>query len=249
MQKNICLEVEYLGTNYFGFQFQGKKGKREITVQEVLEKAIQKLFKKKIRITYASRTDRGVHAKEQVVNFKVKSSIPVKNIKKALNALLPTDVRIKKVKTVCADFHSRFWAKSKIYRYSIINKPESTVFLSGFSWHVAKPIDISKMLSISKKIKGTKDFSIFAKDSNTYETCIRNLKAISIKRSKGFICIDLEASGFLWNMARNIVTFLVKVGGGDISLKEATQILNKTKTYFNKPAPAQGLCLIKVKYA
>ncbi|MCK9615315.1 MAG: tRNA pseudouridine(38-40) synthase TruA [Candidatus Omnitrophica bacterium] len=249
MQKNILLEIEYLGTNYYGFQLQNKAGEKEITVQEVLERAIRKLFKKKIRIAYASRTDRGVHAKGQVVNFKVDTVIPLKKIKNALNAFLPDDVRVKKIKIASDDFHSRFKAKSKIYRYIIFNKVEPTVFWLNFSWHIAKPLDVSKMLRISKRIKGLKDFSIFAKEAHTYETCIRHLKNISIKKSKGFIDIDLEASGFLRNMARNIVAFLVKVGCGNISQKEATQILSKNKPYSNKPAPAHGLYLIKVKYA
>jgi len=248
MKKNICLEIEYLGTNYFGFQLQDKPGKREITVQEVLEKAIKKLFKEKIRIAYASRTDRGVHAKGQVVNFKVDTVIPLRNIKDALNTFLPEDVRVKKVKIAPCDFHSRFKAKSKIYRYTILNKTEPTVFLSNFSWHIAKPLDISKMARISRKIKGLKDFSIFAKKANTYETCVRHLKNVSIKRSKGFVNIDLEASGFLRNMARNITAFLVKVGCGALSQKKAIEVLNKKTPYSNKPAPAQGLYLIKVKY-
>lgn len=248
MQKNIFLEVEYLGVNYYGFQLQDKAGKREITVQEVLEKAIHKLFKQKIRIAYASRTDRGVHAKGQVINFKVESNIPLKNIKSALNTFLPDDVRVKKVKIVKDDFHSRFKAKSKIYRYSILNKKEPTVFLSAFSWYVAKPLNVPKMIRISKKIKGVKDFSLFAKEPNTYETCVRDLKNISIKKANGFIYIDLEASGFLRNMARNIVSFIVKTGSADIGLKEAVEILDKKKKYVNSPAPAQGLCLIKVKY-
>ncbi len=249
MQKNICLKVEYLGTNYYGFQLQDKVGKREITVQEVIEKAIRKLFKQKIRIAYASRTDRGVHASGQVVNFKVDTNIPLKNIKNALNTFLPDDVSVKKVKIVQPDFHSRFCAKSKIYRYSILNKNEPTVFLSGFSWHIEKPLDISKMLHISKKLKGAKDFSLFAKEAGTYKTCIRDLKNISIKKSKDFLCVHIEASGFLRNMARNIVSFLVKVGSGELNLKEAGQILNKKKAYHNCPAPSRGLCLIKVKYA
>ena len=248
MYKNILLEVEYLGANYFGFQLQDKAGKKEITVQEVLERAIHKLFKQKIRIAYASRTDRGVHARGQVVNFKVESNIPLKNIKQALNAFLPADVRVKKVKIVADDFHARFKAKSKIYRYSILNKEEPTVFLSAFSWHIAKPLNIFKMMRVAKKLKGVKDFSLFAKEPDTYETCIRDLKSVSIEKSKGFVCIDIEASGFLRNMARNIVSFLVKVGSGSLSQKEAVQILSKNKPYTNKPAPAQGLCLVKVKY-
>jgi tRNA pseudouridine38-40 synthase len=178
MQKNIFLEVEYLGTNYYGFQLQDKPGKREITVQEVLERAIRKLFRKKIRIAYASRTDRGVHAKGQIVNFKVDTAIPLKNIKNALNTFLPEDVRVKKVKAVPGGFHARFWAKSKIYRYVILNKAEPTVFWSNFSWHIPQTLNISKMRHISKKLIEVKDFSLFAKGANSYETCIRDLKNI-----------------------------------------------------------------------
>lgn len=248
MQKNIFLEIEYIGTNYFGFQIQNKKGKREITVQSAVEKALARLFGQKIRITFAGRTDKGVHAKGQVVNFKVNTKIPLKSIKKALNAFLPSAIRVKKIKRVPWDYHSRFWAKSKIYRYIINNKKEPSVFWKDFSWHISDFLDIESMQRASRSLIGKKDFSLFAKGAREYRNCIRILKNISIKKRGGFIYIDIEADGFLRNMARNIVSFLVKIGRGKIAPEEIKPLLQGDIPYINKPAPAQGLYLYKVKY-
>jgi len=248
MESNIFLEVEYLGAPYFGFQIQDKKGKKEITVQAILEKALKRLFRKKIRAVYSSRTDRGVHAKAQAVNFKVNTKIPPSSIKRALNAFLPSDVRVKKAKKVPLDFHSRFWVKSKIYRYMIYRAKEPSVFWKDFSWHIKEPLDLERMKKISEKLIGRKDFSLFAKKAKVYKDCFREVKDISIRKKPGFIYIDIEADGFLRNMARNIVSFLVKAGLKGLSLKQAASILSKKAPYHNYPAPAQGLYLHKVKY-
>jgi len=247
MSKNIFLEIEYLGTNYFGFQIQNKK-KKEITVQEVLEKALKNLFRSDIRIIYSSRTDRGVHARAQAVNFKVLTKIPLLNIKTAINSLLPSDIRVKRVKEVSLDFHSRFSAKSKVYRYTILNKKELSVFWKDFCWHVKDDIDIDLMKKSSQKLIGNRDFSLFAKEAKIYKNCQRNLKKIEIKKRGSFIYIDIEAQGFLRNMARNIVSFLIRVGIKEISFKDISLILNKRMPYINRPAPASGLCLSRVKY-
>jgi len=248
MQKNIFLKIEYLGTHYFGFQLQDKTGKREISVQQVIEGALRRLFKQNIRITYSSRTDRGVHAHGQVINFKIDTTIPLKSIKNALNVFLPDDVRVKTARRVPLDFHARFWAKSKIYRYVILNKNEPTVFRQNLSWHIAKPIDCNAMRKIAEKIIGKKDFSLFAKEEKSYESCVREVKAIDVRKRGSLVYVDIEASGFLRNMARNIVSFLVLAGSKKISFEEALAVLSRKKQYHNKPAPACGLYLMKVKY-
>lgn len=248
MVKNIFLEVEYVGTNYFGFQVQDKKNTKEITVQSVLEDALKRLFNKKIRIIYSSRTDRGVHARGQAVNFKVVTNIPLVNIKNALNTFLPKDVRVKKVKEVSLDFHSRFSAKSKIYRYVILNRKEYSVFWADFAWHVDRILDIPLMRKVSKEIIGKKDFSLFAKFAHEYSNCQRTIKKITITRKSNFVCIDIEADGFLRNMARNIVSFLVGCGYGKINVNNVANILSRKIKYHNDPAPGAGLYLIKVKY-
>ncbi|MFH1901651.1 MAG: tRNA pseudouridine(38-40) synthase TruA [Candidatus Omnitrophota bacterium] len=249
MLKNIFCEVEYVGTDYFGFQVQNKKGKREITVQEVFETALERLFKEKIKIDYASRTDRGVHAKRQGVNFKVDTRIPLQNIERALNSFLPPDIRIKKIKGVPFDFHSRFWANSKIYRYVIFNRKNPSVFCQNFSWHIDKSLNLENAKRASKRLIGKYDFSLFAKEAKRYQSCIREIKDISFKKKNSFIYIDIEADGFLRHMARNIVSFLVKVAQEKISLKDIPLILERKISYTNKPAPARGLYLLKVKYA
>jgi len=235
MEKNILLEIEYLGTNYYGFQIQDKKASSEITVQAVLEEAIKKLFKKKIRVVASGRTDRGVHAKAQVVSFKIDIKIPLNNIKRALNTFLPSDIRVKKAKEMPLDFHARFSAKSKIYRYLIYNQQQPSVFWKDFSWYLAGPLNINLMQAAAKKIIGRRDFSAFAKEAKKYQHCIREVKDISIKKKGKFIQIDIEAEGFLRSMARNIVSFLVN------------SAYNKPLRT-NKPAPARGLYLYKVKY-
>jgi tRNA pseudouridine38-40 synthase len=213
-----------------------------------MEKALKRLFHTKIRIAYASRTDRGVHAYSQVVNFKADTKIPLKNIKSGLNAFLPSDVRVKSAKFVPLDFHARFWAKSKIYRYVILNRKEPTVFWEDFCWHIPMPLNINAMRRVSQKLLGKKDFSLFAKEAHTYQGTVRNIMHITIKKKNSFLYIEVEANGFLRNMVRNIVSFLAQAGRGKINLREALKILQKRLKYHNQPAPAQGLYLIKVKY-
>jgi len=242
------LEVEYVGTRYFGFQIQNKHSAREITVQEVIEKALKRLFNQNIRIDYTSRTDTGVHARAQGVSFAVDTKIPLPNIKRALNSFLPYDVKIKKIKAYPENWRVRYAVKSKIYRYAIYNAKEQSVFDYDFSWHIIAPLSVTAMKKAAIIVKGKKDFSLFAKDAKHYENPVRYVKAIKIFKKGAFIYIDIEANGFLRNMARNIVSFLELAGSGKMALKQVKDILLKKTPYANKPAPAKGLCLMKVYY-
>ena len=244
----IFLEVEYVGTRYFGFQIQNKHSAREITVQEVIEKALKRLFNQDIRIDYTSRTDTGVHARAQGVSFAVDTKIPLAGIKRALNSFLPYDVKIKIIKAYPENWRVRYAVKSKIYRYTICNAKEQSVFNHDFSWHVIAPLSVAAIKKAALLIKGKKDFSLFAKDAKHYENPVRHVKSIKITKKGAFIYIDIEANGFLRNMARNIVSFLELAGSGKIALKQAKNILLKKEPYANKPAPAKGLCLVKVYY-
>jgi tRNA pseudouridine38-40 synthase len=248
MVRNVFLEIEYIGTNYFGFQIQNKKDKREVTVQEAVEEALEKLFREKVKVTYASRTDRGVHANGQVINFKIDTSLSPKNIKNALNFFLPSDIRIKKIKYVPLDFHSRFSARSKVYVYLILNRREPSVFWRDFAWHKGSSLDVNSMEKVSKKLIGKRDFSIFAKGAKKYASCIREVKNISIKKRGVFLYIYIEANGFLRNMARNIASFLVSIGEGKINLNQCDKILRGKLPYTNRPLPPRGLYLLKVNY-
>lgn len=248
MQKNILLTLEYKGTNYFGFQLQNKTAVREITVQEAIETALEKLFRKKIRIIFSGRTDRGAHAHGQCLNFPLDTTIPLSGIKAALNNFLPADIRVKTVKFVPHDFHARFDAKSKIYRYIICNAKEQSVFERDFSWHVHGKLCLDKIRQAAKKIIGKKDFSVFAKEAKRYEHCIRKVKKICIKKRGHNIIIDIEADGFLRSMARNIVSLLVKAGQGKVSITDIRAIVLRQMPYHITSAPAHGLYLWKVNY-
>jgi tRNA pseudouridine38-40 synthase len=245
---NIFANVEYDGTNYFGFQIQNKKVKNEPTVQELIEKALHKLFKEKIRIAYGSRTDRGVHARAQGINFKVKTSIPQERMKVALNSFLPSDIRITKVKKVSNDFHSRFWTKSKIYRYIIDTSKTPGIFMRNYCWHIPQELDLKKMEKAAKLLVGKKDFGMFAKDRGSYHDCRRNITKVILKKRSKYLYIDIEGDGFLRNMARNMVAFMVKVAKNEISLKDAKLIISGKTPHINKPAPACGLYLFKTSY-
>lgn len=246
--QNIFLEIEYIGKAYFGFQIQEKKSSFVKTIQASLEESLCKLFKQKIRVTYAGRTDRGVHAKGQVVNFNIATRIPLASIRTALNTFLPPDIFIKKIKRVPLEFHARFWASSKIYRYIIFQGRTFSVFQHDFTWQMYAPLDLAKMKQAAQRFIGYRDFSVFAKEAKKYKHCKRNLTGITIKKSGQCMYIDLEADGFLRNMARNIVSFLVKIGNSKIALKDVDAVLKGKLPYINKPAPACGLYLWKVKY-
>ncbi len=247
------MEIEYDGTDYYGWQVQSSKVSKEPikpmrTVQGELEKAIERLFRRSIRVVYAGRTDRGVHAKGQCVNFKVDTRIPLFNIKKALNTFLPDDILIKKVKIVPIDFHARYSASSKIYRYVILNSSRPDVFLRYYSWWVPDKLDVDKIRESTRYIVGERDFSCFARQPYKYKNPVRRVIDIVVRKRGRYMYIDIEATGFLRSMARNIVSLLVQVGTGEVSPSYVGKIVNKYVTYYNHPAPASGLYLWKVKY-
>lgn len=260
MKKNILLRLEYDGTGYFGWQIQSEKSpchhvatspaKREKakTVQGELEKALLKLFRQNVKLVYASRTDRGVHAFGQVAQFSLETKIPLSNIKIALNSFLPQDIRIKHIAQVSGDFHARYKVKSKIYRYRILNTREESVFERNAGWFVPDELDLQKLRRAAELLVGYKDYSLFAKEAHTYHDCHRTVYGIKIKKTRSVVTVEIEADGFLRNMARNIVAFLVQAGRGDIRYTRIKDILSRKKSWKKNPAPPQGLYLYKVKY-
>ena len=255
MLKNIRLTVQYDGADYYGWQIQTPSHKPQATrrklktVQGELEKALRRLFRKRIRAVSSGRTDRGVHARKQCVNFKVATKIPKKNIKQALNTYLPKDIYIREVEFAPLDFHARFRARSKTYRYIILNKKDPDVFLRDYVWHVPDKLCLAKMRDLSQYLIGRKDFSSFAQEASGYKTCVRRIHRIGLKRKDDRIYIDIVADGFLRGMARNIVRFLVDAGRGKIDQKRAKNIVKgKDRGLLGRPAPAKGLYLQKVYY-
>lgn len=257
MLVNLRLDVEYEGTGYFGWQVQRtsrrkaadkKRNDKLPTVQGEVERAVEKLFNCRVKLICAGRTDRGVHACQQIVNFSLDTDIPLRKIKAGLNCFLPSDIRINLVKRVPAGFHSRFWAKSKIYRYIILNSRRPKVFWNNYAWFFPRVLDMDKIKRVGTMLQGRRDCSIFAKNPGKYKDCYRNIHGISVVNAFPLIKIYIHADGFLHNMARNIVRFMTEAGEDKISIPSAREILRNRMTWRKNPAPCQGLYLYRVKY-
>lgn len=249
MGQNIFLELQYDGSDYFGWQIQSLPPRKKSlsTVQGALQSALAKLFRKKVKINYASRTDRGVHAQGQCVNFKINTQIALPNIKRALNGFLPPDIEIIKIKRVPLDFHARFDASCKWYRY-ILATNKISVFHKRYRGCIPAKIDYRKLMSLLPLLKGCHDFSRLARDAAKYHNPRRCINEIKVNARGRVFYFDIKANGFLRHMVRNIITFLVEAGCGQINKTEARKIINNEINYKKHPAPASGLYLMKVFY-
>lgn len=266
--RNIALEIEYDGTNYCGWQVQSSRKsqvsslKPKKSIQEVLEKTLRKVLQEKIHLAASGRTDAGVHAKAQVANFKTRSTIPSDKLQRALNGLLPADIAVTGVKDVSLDFHSRFGAKSKLYRYTILNRRYPSALLRNTAYFYPHPLDIRLMRKEARCLLGKHDFKSFCASGSSAKSTIRTIKRISIKvltcdlqpatcdpEDRSLIVIDIEADGFLYNMARNIVGTLIEIGRGKFPAGSLKKILkSRNRRFAGQTAPSRGLCLLKVGY-
>ena len=256
---NIKLTIEYDGTKYCGWQKQRvkrfglKKKKQKLAIQEVIESCIKKVLRQKVNIISSGRTDSGVHALKQVANFKTTSKIGSHKIKLALNGNLPKDIRISEAERVSLKFHSRYSAKSKVYRYIILNQDHKSPFLVNYSYWFKFPLDIRLMKKAASNLLGRNDFKAFCASGSSVGDTKRSIKRLSIANFNYFsynvICIEIEADGFLYNMVRNIVGTLIEVGRGRFIPKDIKKIIeSRDRTLAGPCAPAKGLFLIGVKY-
>ena len=254
--RNFRLTIEYDGTNYNGWQVQSssqrRKGGRVKTVQGVLQNALFKIFSKKINVISSSRTDSGVHAKAHIANFRTTTELNPIQIKKALNSLLPRDILVKKVEEVNSDFNAQYDAFTKTYKYIICNQEHVSPFVRNYTYHFRQPLDLSLMRNEAKAILGRHDFRAFRSSKGSGKraaNCRRAIKKLNLARKKNCIEIDIEANGFLYNMARNIAGTLVEIGRGKFPPGNMKRILkSKDRKTAGPTAPARGLCLIGVKY-
>ncbi len=252
--KKIKLIIEYDGTAYQGWQ----KQKKGLTIQGIIEDRLKIITGKQIKVIAASRTDAGVHALGQVVTFL--TEFDNKKIKKALNALLPKDIRVIDSVEVDSSFHPRFDAKKKIYFYIISNQRETSAFLYRYSWLVPYPLKIPYMIKASEVLIGKHDFSSFKGSGSSIKNNIREIFSLTIEKLneiefmsvdiKGnFLKIRIEADGFLRHMARNIVGTLIEIGRERISVSHMKNILESCdRRLAGQTAPPHGLFLERIVY-
>ncbi len=245
--RNLKLEIEYDGTNYAGWQVQPKaRGK---TIQSVIEKTLRKILREKIKLIASGRTDSGVHAKAQIANFFTHSSIPLSKLKLGLNGILPEDIKVTKLSEAANDFHSRFSAKSKLYRYTILNRDYSSPLLRHSVFFYPHPLDTKLMQKETQVLLGKHNFSAFQAAKGREKNPVKSIKKISVIKSNNFVYIDIEADGFLYNMVRNIVGTLIEIGRGKLAAGSLKKILlSRDRRHAGQTASPKGLCLIKVKY-
>lgn len=247
MARNICLTIEYDGTRFHGWQSQRRKRFR--TVQEEIEKAAKRLFGRNITLIGSGRTDAGVHAEFYPANFKIRSPLPLSNITKGLNSYLPKDIAVASAEEAAGDFHARFNAREKLYRYTIINRKIRSPLLQRHAALVSYDLDIKAMRKASKYLVGKKNFRSFQASDKKEKSSVRHVKRLDIVDKFPIIEIYIQADGFLYNMARNIVGTLIDVGRGRIRPEEVKIILSKKhRPCAGSTAPAKGLCLVKVFY-
>lgn len=244
--RNIKLVIEYDGTKYHGWQIQPNA----VSIQETIEDRLKKIIQEEIRLIAAGRTDAGVHAIEQVANFSTESRLDINNIQRGLNSMLPPDIAVKEISEAEQDFHARYSAKSKIYRYVILNQRFPSPLYHNFSWFIPFKLDIKEMKKAVQCLIGKHDFSSFKASRCNSNNPIREVYSISLDRdSKGFIIFEIEATAFLKQMVRNIVGTLADVGKGKIGVSEFEEILKaKDRKKAGITAPPQGLFLVKIKY-
>jgi len=239
--------IEYVGTNFRGWQVQ-KKSK---TIQGLIQDKISKLLKEKISLLGSGRTDAGVHAAEQSAHFNCKNKITqMDKFLKSINHFLnKEEIAILKIKKRNNNFHARFSAKMRIYKYIILNQLSAPVLERNRVWHVMKELDLEVMRKGAKKLIGTKDFSTFRASSCRAKSPIKTMKLVKIKYSKNKIEIEFRSQSFLQQQVRSMVGCLKYLGEKKWSLKKFDSVLkSKKRILCAPPAPPQGLFLSKVIY-
>jgi tRNA pseudouridine38-40 synthase len=245
MERNLKLIIEYEGTRYHGWQLQGDLP----TIQKMIEEAVFTITRESSRLRSSGRTDAGVHALGQVANFTTHSRLPLNNLLRGMNSLLPEDIKIKDISEASPDFHSRFSAKSKTYLYNIDNGAVPSVFYRNFAWHIHETLDLGKMAEAAEFLKGEHDFMSFCAAGHETKTFIRRIIAAEFFRKGHLISFRVESTGFLKYMVRNLIGTLAYVGKKKIKPACFRDIIDaRDRTVAGPTAPPQGLFLESVKY-
>jgi tRNA pseudouridine38-40 synthase len=246
MNRNFKLLIEYDGSSYFGWQRQ----KDPNTIQGTIERTIHRLTGRDVVLSGSGRTDAGVHALGQVANFHVDTRLATDDIGRALNSLLPEDIVILSCNEMPEDFHARFKALSKTYRYCLLNRSVPPAIGRQYAWYIKKPLNIDAMRSALTHIRGTHDFKAFEGAGSPRAHSVRHVMKAEIFERNGYgIDFEIEADGFLRHMVRNIVGTLVDIGLDKIPPDDLGRIRETTdRGKAGITAPPHGLFLVRVNY-
>jgi tRNA pseudouridine38-40 synthase len=243
---NFKIIIEYDGSAYHGWQRQAT----DRTLQGEIENALMTMTKNCVTLIGSGRTDAGVHAVNQVANFRCNTQLAPEVFQKGLNSLLPEDIVITSCKMVPEKFHARYDAKSKTYHYRMLNRSLPVAISRQYAWHIRKKLDLSAMQEALKCIIGNHDFKAFEGSGSPRATTIRRIiNADLVETDDDYLVLIIEGDGFLKFMVRNIAGTLVDVGLSRITPDGFKQVLaSKDRNLAGITAPARGLFLMEVKY-
>jgi tRNA pseudouridine38-40 synthase len=246
--RTLKLTVQYDGTNYVGWQRQPAGA----SIQGLLEDALAPIEGGAVTVHGAGRTDAGAHALGQVASVRLASHLDEPTLHRALNAVLPLDVRVLGVELMDDDFHARVDARSKTYEYRIVNAPVVSAFLHRYAWHVPQPLDIDAMRTASGPLIGKHDFGGFQGAGSSVATTTRTILELEWEDGGGFdlpLVLRITGDGFLRHMVRNIAGTLVEVGAGRWDPWRLLSVLDsRDRSQAGPTAPARGLFLTHVTY-
>lgn len=240
------LTIAYDGTNYGGWQVQPNS----IGIQTLIQKALQTVLRENVDLTGAGRTDSGVHALGQTAHFKTEQSLEFAKLLYSVNALLPADVRVMHLEKREEDFHARYSATGKVYRYRIDTAYDP--FNRLYSWYVGYKLDLELLRAALNKMLGTHDFKGFANESHSGSAAhdsVRTLTRAELVQEGSELSIWFEADGFLYKMVRNLVGTAIDIARGHLPLEAVDAVFEmRDRSKAGQAAPAQGLTLVQVVY-
>jgi tRNA pseudouridine38-40 synthase len=245
-QQRVALVIQYLGTHFYGWQRQPYHR----TVQEEIEKVLSEVEQRPVILHAAGRTDTGVHAAAQVAHFDTKSPIPAPRWAAVLNSRLPEDILIRASASVAPNWHARFSASWRRYRYTIYTDSCPNLFVRPFSWHYYYvPLNESLIQEALNPLIGKHHLAAFHRSNSARSHSWVDVQAAECYRDGSFIYIEIQANGFLYGMVRLLVGMLVKVGRGELHPNQFTELwVNERREEVKYAAPAKGLCLLRVGY-
>lgn len=242
--RRIRLTLSYDGTDYYGWQVQPGLP----TIQGVIESVLAEIEGAEVKVEGSGRTDAGVHALAQVAAFSIQNPIPTANLEKAMNRLLPRDIRILSAEEVGESFHPRFDAVAKTYEYRILRSAICSPFDRRYVHHHPYPLNEPKMIELAKTLEGEHDFTAFAAADDTDSlgrSKVRRIFSSRVSRESDLLIYRVRGGGFLKHMVRNIVGVLLEAGKGNVSNLDAHF---QGKVHPGPTVPARGLFLVSVEY-